>query len=197
MASMLKRVLETEHVMEMLGVYEMALNNTGRILRGIRGHHLSLPTPCPGWDVSALLGHLIGQTQMYRAGGLAAGETFTPAEVGDDPGWTYTIAAKASLEAFSEPGAAERIFRLPTGDVPGSVAINLAMTEAAVHGWDIATATGKSNTIDHDVAEALLAFHRSSPEFRCGPDSMFGPEGSIDPDRSASDRLVGLLGRQK
>lgn len=183
--------------MEMLGVYEMALNNTGRILRGIRGHHLSLPTPCPGWDVSALLGHLIGQTQMYRAGGLAAGETFTPAEVGDDPGWAYTIAAKASLETFSEPGAAERIFRLPTGDVPGSVAINLAMTEAAVHGWDIATATGKSNTIDHDVAEALLAFHRSSPQFRCGPDSMFGPEVSIDPDRSASDRLVGLLGRQK
>lgn len=182
--------------METLGVYETALNNTGRILRGVRGHHLGRPTPCPGWDVSALLGHLIGQTQMYAVGGLAAGETFTPAMVGDDPGWAYTIAAKATLDTFSDPAAAERVFRLPTGDVPGSVALNLAMTEAAVHGWDLATATGKSNTIDRDVAEALLAFHRSTPGLRHGPDPIFGPEVPTDPELSASDRLAGLLGRQ-
>jgi len=182
--------------MEMLGVYEIAVNNTGRILRGIRGHHLDRATPCPGWDVGALIGHLIGQAQMYAAGGLAAGAVFTPAEVGDDPGWAYAIAAKATLDTFSDPAAAERIFRLPAGDVPGTVALNLAMTEAAVHGWDLATATGKSNTIDYDVAAALLAFHRANPQFRQGPDPDYGPEISTGVDLSATDRLVQLLGRQ-
>ncbi|MGH3611959.1 MAG: TIGR03086 family metal-binding protein [Pseudonocardia sp.] len=183
--------------MEMLGLYEKALDNSGRILRGIRGHHLGRPTPCAGWDVNALLGHLISHTQMYGAGGLAAGEVFVPAEAGEDPGWAYAIAAKAALRTFSTPGAAERTFRLPAGEVPGSVAIGLAMTEAAVHGWDIATATGKSATIDSDVAEALLAFHRSAVlEFQLGQDAAFGPEVPVDADRSASDRLVGLFGRQ-
>lgn len=184
--------------MELLDVYEKGLDTSGRIVRGIRVHHLDRMTPCTGWDVRALLGHLIGITLIYGAGGLSAGEMFAPAEVGDDPGWAYGLAAKSALDTFSTPGAMERTFRLPAGEVPGSVALGLALTEAAVHGWDLADATGKSGTIDSDVAEALLAFHRSvaATEFRLGPDAMFGPEVPVDAGRSESDRLVGFLGRR-
>lgn len=182
--------------MEMSAVYEKALDNSGRILRGIRPHHLSRPTPCAEWDVRALLGHLIGVTLMYGAGGLSSGEVFAPAEVGDDPGWAYALAAKTALGTFSAPGAMERTFRLPKGEVTGSVALGFASTEAAVHGWDLAVATGKSATIDSDVAEALLVFHRALPAGQIRPAARFAPEVAVDAGASASDRLVGLLGRR-
>ncbi len=184
--------------MEILGVYEKALDNSSRIVRGIRPHHLSRPTPCAGWDVRALLSHLIGATLMYASGGLSDDEVLQPAEIGSDPGWTYALAAKATLDTFSAPGAMERTFQLPMGALPGSAALGLALAEAAVHGWDIAVATGKSPTVDSGVAEATLTALRPivTPEFRLGPHALFAPEVPVSAEQSPSDRLIGFLGRQ-
>lgn len=184
--------------MLLLAVYERSLDDSGRIVRAIRSHHLGNETACAGWNVYHVLGHLIGTTLIYGAGGLSADEELVPAEIGSDPGWTYALAAKTALDTFSAPGAMEQTFRLPVGEVPGSVALGLAMTESAVHGWDIATASGKSGTIDADVAQALLEFHRSqaAPQWRVGPNAMFGPEVPLGADASPSDRLVAFLGRR-
>jgi uncharacterized protein (TIGR03086 family) len=184
--------------MEMLAAYEKSLDNSGRILRGIRMHHLSRPTACEGWDVHTVLAHLIGTTLMYGAGGLAPNETLEPADIGSDPGWTYALAAKTALDTFGADGAIDRTFRLPVGEVPGRIALGLAATEAAVHAWDIATASGKSGTIEAEVAESLLAFHteHGAPEWRQGPDAIFGPEVLQPSAAHPSDRLVAFLGRQ-
>lgn len=184
--------------MELLSAYEKALDNSGRIVRGFRPHHLGRPTPCEAWDTTALLGHLIGVTLMYGVGGLSADEALQPAEIGSDPGWAYTLAAKTALETFSASGAMERTFRLPVGELPGSAALSLALVEAAGHGWDLAVATGKSPTIDAGVAEVALDVLRPivTADFRLGPDALFAPEVPVPADASPSDRLVGFLGRR-
>lgn len=184
--------------MELMGAYEQSLDSSGRIVRSIRSHHLGRETACEGWNVYDVLGHLIGTTLMYGAGGLSDGEQLESAEIGSDPGWTFALAAKTALDTFAAPGAMEQTFRTPAGEVPGSVALGLALTEAAVHGWDIATASGKSGTIDVEVAESLLAFHRSesAPEWRSGPGALFGPQVPVGDDASPSDRLVAFLGRR-
>jgi uncharacterized protein (TIGR03086 family) len=183
--------------MEMLEAYEKALDNSGRIVRGIRPHHLGRPTPCAGWLAGDLIGHLIGVTLVYGAGGLQADEKLQPAEIGSDPGWAYALAAKTSLDTFAAAGAMDAMFRLPVGEVPGSAALALAVAEAAVHGWDLAVATGKSPTIDAGVAELVLAEIRPilTPDVRRGPQPMFGPEVPVATEAHASDRLVGFLGR--
>lgn len=184
--------------MEMLAVYEKALDNSGRIVRGIRPHHLSRPTPCAEWDVMALLGHLIGVTLMHGAGGLSADEAFQPADIGSDPGWAYALAAKTALDTFGAEGAMDRTFRVPMGELPGSAVLGLALAEAAVHGWDLARATGKSPTIDAEVAEAALVALGPivTPDHRLGPGAFYGLEVAVPADASASDRLVGFLGRR-
>lgn len=184
--------------MDVLGLYRTSLEQTGRIVAAVETEHLGTATPCAAWDVRALLGHIIGATEMYGAGGLAAGVEFEPAVIGTDYRGAYDRAAKAALETMSTPGAMDRIFRLPPGELPGSVVLGIALTEAAVHGWDLATATDQPATIDPAIAEPTLSFLQQImvPEFRSGPHRFFAAEVPVSPDASPSDRLVAFLGRQ-
>lgn len=184
--------------MDMLDLYQKALADTGRIVAAGEPDQLGAATPCAAWDARALLGHILAGTEMYGAGGLAPGAVFEPAVVGADYRGAYDRAAKSAVETTSAPGAMERVFRLPPGELPGSVVLGIALTEAAVHGWDLATATGQPTTIDPEIAEPTLGFLRQimAPEFRAGPSPYFGAEVPVGEDASPSDRLVAFLGRQ-
>lgn len=182
----------------MLDLYRKALTETGLIMATVEPEMMDSATPCAGWDVRALLGHILGATEMYAAGGLVPGAVFEPAHVGADHLAVYDRAAKSAWEIFAAPGAMERTFRLPPGELPGSVVLGIALAEAAVHGWDLATATGRPATIDPEIAEPTLGFLRQvmAPEFRAGPHPYFGPEVPVGNDAPPSDRLVGFLGRK-
>jgi uncharacterized protein (TIGR03086 family) len=64
-------------------------------------------------------------------------------------------AADDALDGFRAPGVMERSLALSWGDTPGRVALGLALTDAVVHGWDLAIATGQKLYIDDDIAQAL------------------------------------------
>ena len=105
----------------------------------MRADQLAGPTPCRDWDVTALLTHLIGGHEMFAA---ALGQPAPPVDAADDPSVTvlatrYRTAAAASLDAFAAPGALQRVVGLPMGEVPGEVALGMALTGAVVHGWDL------------------------------------------------------------
>ncbi len=46
--------------MELYAAFEQSVSSTSRILGGVRAADMTAPTPCPDWDVRALLNHLIG-----------------------------------------------------------------------------------------------------------------------------------------
>jgi uncharacterized protein (TIGR03086 family) len=162
-----------------------ALDRFGVLVAGVRDEQWALPTPCPDWDVRALVTHVInGNLQVASA---LAGET--------SPLAGYAGSAAAVLAAFRAPGALERIAMVPFGAVPGAVALHLRLTELLVHGWDLARATGQATDFPAGLAEQELAFTLrtlpSVPKDR----SPFGPSQPAADDATALDRLAACLGR--
>jgi uncharacterized protein (TIGR03086 family) len=152
-----------------------------------------------------VVNHLVFGNRMFA--GILRGEEPPPREslrqmqgvdqLGDDPPGAYREAAAALLAAFSQPGVLERVVQAPVGRIPGAVALHLRITEALVHGWDLARATGQPARLPDDLAEEELAFARgtSAPDVpRTG--HPFGPIQTVPDDAPAIDRLAAYLGRQ-
>lgn len=123
----------------------------------------SAPTPCAEWTVTQVLQHAAGDQLGYAASITGEpGPDFNPFA----PSGTLTVPAGDFLEPTL--AAAEAAFAtitpdtvavptpLPQGALPAPVAVGAAALDAAVHAWDIATATGRKSLLTNELAEALL-----------------------------------------
>jgi uncharacterized protein (TIGR03086 family) len=108
----------------------------------------------------------------------------------------FRVGADRLLDAWRSSGDVERIIVLPIGERPASFVITQHSAEFAVHAWDMATATGQRVDWDDEIAEAALAWSKSTllPAFR-GDGRPFGREVPIADDAPAQDRLVAWFGR--
>jgi uncharacterized protein (TIGR03086 family) len=121
------------------------------------------PTPCADWTVTQVLQHAAADQLGYAA--------FITGEPGPDfnpfaPSGTLAVPASDFLEpklaaaeaAFATitPDAVAVPTPLPQGALPAPVAVGAAALDAAVHAWDIATATGRKSLLTNELAEALL-----------------------------------------
>jgi uncharacterized protein (TIGR03086 family) len=138
----------------------------GMVERCASGRRLDLPTPCEGWDASALIGHLIGQNRGFAVAvgaGDAPLEAFapvalTPAAVGEQ--WRDSV---RGLTAAFEAADAGRTIRLAEFDltVPVETALRMQILDTAVHAWDLATALGVPYRPSADIVALVLGFARS------------------------------------
>jgi uncharacterized protein (TIGR03086 family) len=82
----------------------------------------------------------------------------------------------------------------PLGDVPATWVLGQHLSNMAVHGWDLARATGQSTAGDEEVGQAALDWGRQNlkPEYR---GNSFGPEVSVPESAPVYDRLAGFFGR--
>ena len=80
--------------------------------------------------------------------------------------------------------------------MPGSVLGGFTTLDIAVHGWDLAKATGPATpTLDDALAEDVLGFARQTiTDDTRAP--RIGPEIAVGAGASATDRLVAFLGRR-
>lgn len=183
----------------MLKLIERALEGTSRFVAGTRKDQYDLPTPCPEYDVRTLLNHIVGGQMLFK---LAIDDVQVDASqappdlIGDDHVAAFERARQAVLDAWAQPGVNEKILKLPFGNLPGAVAQGIHFTEALVHGWDLAKATGQDPTLDPELAEACLNTNKMivNDSLR-GPGQPFGPEVKIGDDAPVADRLVAFLGR--
>jgi uncharacterized protein (TIGR03086 family) len=107
----------------------------------------------------------------------------------------YQASAVALVEAFRQPGVFERMFTVAFGTVPGFVALHLRTTEALVHGWDLARATGQPADFPADLAEQELAFSRDKLPDVPAERAPFAASQPVADAAPAIDRLAALLGR--
>ncbi|MFI5934779.1 TIGR03086 family metal-binding protein [Actinoplanes sp. NPDC051494] len=164
-------------------------DRVGLLISGIKPDQWDDPTPCPEWDVRALVRHLVLGNVMDTSGLL----TRPPAHRELLAGFDET--AVALLAAFRVPGVADRILEVPFGRVSGLMALHLRLTELLVHGWDIARATGQETAFPDDVIEQELGFTARALASMPSPRRPFAPAIASPATAPVLDQLVCSLGR--
>lgn len=172
-----------------------ALAETRKLVAGVAAEQWAAATPCEGWDVRALVTHMVSGNRLFAAA-LRGERPEQLDEIDDELVDAFERSATDLLAAFGSPGALERVVEVPFGSVPGVVALHLRLTEILVHGWDIAEATGQPTHFDGLVAEQELEFSRKAVGAIPPNRRPFGPAQPVPADAPAIDRLAALLGRQ-
>jgi uncharacterized protein (TIGR03086 family) len=149
-------------------------------------------TPCSEWTVAALVDHIVGGNTWVQ--GLAGRQ---PVAVPDDDRVAAVAASAEGAQAvFAADDGLTRMFELPFGTMPGAAFIGMRTSDAFVHAWDLAQATGQSTHLDDELAaEALAAARmRIQPQMR-GEGRPFRAEQPCPEDRPIADQLAAFLGR--
>jgi uncharacterized protein (TIGR03086 family) len=179
--------------MDPLVAHQRAQDTFARVLVNVTSDQLSSPTPCPEWDVKALIDHVIAGNQrvVMRAGGHVA-------PLPEDLDAAHRASAMAAQQTFAGPQGLTRTYQLPIGEVPGTAFLELRSSDLLIHAWDLAIATGQPSDLDPELAEYVLSFSQqmmSHPGLR-GDGRPFGEEQHCGDERPAADRVAAFLGRK-
>ena len=179
-----------------------AFASTAGVLAGVEAQQLSAETPCASWKVRELINHVVGGT-VYFAVAAETGVAPTGGDAIDycdgDFVTEFNKGAARAVKAFEADGVMDKTLRLPFGELPGGVFVNIATGDTFTHGWDLARATGQSTDLDPELATTLLAFAEAflSDAMR-GPDGAapFGPRQQAPAGAGPADKLAAFMGRQ-
>jgi uncharacterized protein (TIGR03086 family) len=181
-----------------VALLERALDQTAGLIAAIEPGQAGLATPCAGWDVRTLAGHLAGRDLrnfLVSARGETPDWTAPDEEIGDD--WAAAFRDRAvPLRAAWRAADLDRLVAGLGGEAALRARADQQITELAMHDWDLAKATGQPTKLDPALAEHGLRWSRGMlrPEFR-GPDKAFGVEVAVPDDAPVYDRLAGWFGR--
>ena len=163
---------------------------------------LSNPTLCVEWTVKDLINHMVTGATMFAISAEQGsvpddelGRLMSGDNVGNDPSAAWDAASKRALTAFETPGAMEKTVKLPFGEMPGGVALNIAIFDVATHAVDLARATGQTVS-DTELLEDTLVIAQQmlSPELR--KPGIFGDAQPCASDAPVDDRLLAFTGRK-
>ena len=187
--------------MDSITAMKQVVEETSRVVNAIRPDQLGLPTLCTEWTVRDILNHITGGATMFaecvengfvadeRLGQLMGGDN-----LGDDYKAAFAVATGRAMSAFDAPDVAEKMVKLPFGEMPAGVAINIAVFDVTTHAADLAMATGQQ--IDNtELLETALAVGRQmvGPPMRDGV--IFQDERPAGDDAPAITRLLAFAGR--
>jgi uncharacterized protein (TIGR03086 family) len=161
---------------------------------------LTLPTPCAGWDLAALLDHL-GESMVHlevaiRTGRLGLDDRDGPdgSAAGDPVEVIRDRAARLLWTSYRCDGP-DRLVAVGGLPVPAGLVACTGAVEIAVHGWDVSAARGRGvpqAPIPAPLATRMLRF---CPLLVAGRDGLFAVPVAVPAQASPGDRLVGYLGR--
>lgn len=181
---------------------EPAARQIASLLDGIDELQLDGPTPCPDYAVRELLAHLVGLTTAFRD---AARKDFGPTTdtapdasvpvLGDDWREALPPLLEELVTAWREPAARQGMTRAGSVDLPGEVALLVALDELVIHGWDLARSTGQKYEGDEASLRASLAMLTPSDDSP-RPESIFGPPVPVPADAPLVDRAIAMSGRR-
>jgi uncharacterized protein (TIGR03086 family) len=182
---------------DLTSALDESYGQTAGLVAHLGDDDLAAASPCTGWDVRALLNHLLGTRWMFTMvnQGQAAGEDAGDV-IGADPLLAVTTAAKENVASWGLPGGLDGERSYPFGTFPAQDAAMINLGEVVVHNWDLARSTGQDLTIDSSLVAMVDEFCRSIPldEFRAH--GAFGPEVESTESASRTERLMALLGRR-
>jgi uncharacterized protein (TIGR03086 family) len=177
--------------------------NAAVIVSAIRHEQLAHPTPCPKYDVAALIDHLVEAGN--RAAALGGGETPPPGDESphvelSDAAAQLRRSAKEAAVAWDGDSALSSTFTMPWGEVyTGASLVDMYLAELATHAWDLAQATSQLDRLDRSLALPALEGARAliKPHYRdmVEPGAPFGAEVPLPPGADNWERLAAFMGR--
>jgi uncharacterized protein (TIGR03086 family) len=137
------------------------------------------PTPCAGWDVRALVNHVVAEdlwTAPLLDGHTVAeiGSRFDGDLLGIDPAAAFERAAGEAVVAVGRRGALTRTVHLSFGDVPGEEYVWQLFADHLVHAWDLARALDAEDRLPPDLVDAAAGWF-------AGREEAYRAAGAIGP----------------
>lgn len=179
--------------------HRLALDHTRGYVEGTAIGALRDETPCEGWDVRALLDHVISGNLWV--GELTAGKTID--EVGDaldgdcmgeDPLASYVRSAQVADGGFRRPDALTAPTHVSYGPVPGEVYLGHRFVDVLVHGWDVAVATSQDPTLPPPLVAVCWDVLRPQLDLLTAS-GMFGTDHHDEVADDPQSQLLATLGR--
>jgi uncharacterized protein (TIGR03086 family) len=184
---------------DIAALHRRALADTRRFVAAIAADQWAVPSRCEGWTVHDLLNHIVAGNLW--AAELGNGRTIADVGsaldgdvLGTDPLGAYDRSAEAAAAVFEAPGALDRPCAVSYGPVPGSVYAGHRFIDVLIHGWDLATATGRPADLDSELVDACWEVVRPQLSMLQGS-GAFGVERTIGGGRGAQASLMAALGR--
>ncbi|TDB85992.1 TIGR03086 family protein [Actinomadura sp. KC216] len=175
------------------GLLERAIGFVLTSVQAVTPDMMSRRTPCASWDLEMLLLHLRDSLAALHDGMRfgCVGMVPEPPAPDEDPVSAVRVRAVRLLRAALAPGPVE------IGDrhLDGHLMAAAGAIEVAVHGWDIAQASGRGSPIPAALAGELLEVCPlvvpESPRH-----ALFADPVEPAPGAAPGDRLVAFLGRR-
>ncbi|HEV2639615.1 MAG TPA: TIGR03086 family metal-binding protein [Actinocrinis sp.] len=171
-----------------------------RIARAITPGQLADPTPCPEFDTRTLINHWVLYTSYgleHRARREDLPEDLRKRDFAAEPDWAgqYQAALGRAVDAWSVPAAWDGAVDFGGGAmVPIEDVFLMNLGELALHGWDVAKATGQDYRASAGTGETVLRFAENYAEMYRSYDGFAQPV-PVAEDASAFERAVALTGR--
>jgi uncharacterized protein (TIGR03086 family) len=184
---------------ELRALLTSALTAHRRLIALVQPRQFALPTPCPPWDVRALIGHVLAvvrRSALAGAGEPAAALPDVAAVEPDAVRRAFDAAAAQARSAWGRPQSLTGAVAGPWGRLPAAVALSGFVLELTAHAWDLAVSIGDRAPVDPDLAAAALpiATRLVPPELRDG--HVFGPPVDAPAGADTGTRLAAYLGRR-
>ncbi len=160
---------------------------------------LQAPTPCDDWDLRTLLNHTILWTSYSaerRAHGESVAEDLMSKDFTAEPGFRddYAEQIGRAVKAWSDRSAWDGDLNVMGSSTPAADVGAMLLMEMALHGWDVARATGQEYHADDATAAALLSTVQAQAElFR--QYQGFADVVETPAPATAFDRALSLSGR--
>ncbi|MFE7774426.1 TIGR03086 family metal-binding protein [Streptomyces sp. NPDC057445] len=171
------------------------------VVQGVTAQDMTAPTPCPEYDVRALINHLLHVIVNFQA--LAAKQdsdfSTTPDRVsaGDGSGvgdWQglFEDETRRLVKAWAAPDA--ETGTAGTLGLPARTVGHMVLLDLTVHIWDLARATGQPYGPDPEVVTELgPAVEEMAPTARKW--GVFGEPAGVPEGASPFGRLLAATGR--
>ncbi|GAA1134391.1 TIGR03086 family metal-binding protein [Kribbella jejuensis] len=171
------------------------------VARNITDDQLVNKTPCTEYDVRALVNHLLfwgpslaGAGRKENVPQPATTESDVDLAAGD---WRGRLLAVLDdiRSSWAPPSAWDGETSMGTPQLlPAPVMGDMIVGELAVHGWDLAVATGQRLELPADLLAYLHVSMIAGVE-QGRAMGMYAPQVAVPADSPTMDRILGLTGR--
>ena len=182
-------------------LFRQAVDQFGGLVARIKDDQWSNSTPCPDWDVRALVNHLLNENlwmpPLFEGKTIEeVGDRFDGDMLGDDPQQAWKQAAEDAIGSASESGALERTVHLSFGDFQGEYYVAQVLTDHVIHAWDLARGIDANDELDEKLVSYTYDFLAPQADaWRAA--GAFGDKVVVDDSADTQTKLLAIAGRKR